>query len=344
MVERVDLSGFKRLPVVEVASALGLEVEKGSKCRCFIHEDSNPSLVFFRDSNRWHCFGCGVGGDTIELVKRYLDVDFKEALEWLRRRFLVGERQTPKAAPAGPSQMAGQRSLFSKTERFQADPLVYSWLMDSLGLSAKGRCYLIERRGLDEATIRDFGIKDVERPYGIIAEARDVWGEQRLLRCGLLKKGRDGDSKPVWWSHVILFPFVDTEGRVVSIQGRQVEPGLRGPKYINLYGVKTAIFNQQILGLLQPGDSVYMCEGIMDTLTAHQMGLKAVGIPGAGGFKKEWYPLFEGLQVNVVPDTDGAGQRFAERIEAIFGAHKQTVKIIRLPHGKDLSDYWQSEP
>ena len=344
MVERVDLSEFKRLPVVEVASALGLEVEKGSKCRCFVHEDSNPSLVFFKDSNRWHCFGCGVGGDTIELVKRYLDVDFREALDWLRQRFFIAERGTLKAASAGPSQVAGQRSLFSKPGRFQPDPLVYGWLMDSMGLSPKGRGYLVEKRGLEEKTIQCFGIKDFEHPYRLFEEARKVWGERRLLKCGLLKKGGDGVVKPVWWSHVILFPFVDIEGRVVSIQGRQVEPGLHGPKYINLYGVKTAIFNQRILGDLKLGDSVYICEGIMDTLTAHQMGLNAVGIPGAGGFKREWYALFEGLQVNVVPDTDGAGQRFAERIETIFSAHDQTVKIIRLPHGKDLSDYWQSEP
>ncbi len=79
-------------------------------------------------------------------------------------------------------------------------------------------------------------------------------------------------------------------------------------------------------------------------LTAHQMGLNAVGIPGAGGFKKEWRRLFEDFQVNVVPDTDGAGQRFADTIEAIFNGRQHPVKVIRLPHGKDLSDYWQSEP
>lgn len=343
MVERVDLSDLKRIPVIDVASALGIELGHGAKIRCFIHEDHNPSLVFFKDSNRWHCFGCGVGGDTIELVKRYLDVDFKEALDWLRQRFFLGERVPREKASAGPAHTVGQPSLFPKPETFQPDPLVYHWFMDSLGLSSKGRCYLIDKRGLEEETVQRFALKDLENPYQTLAKARNVWGEQRLLRCGLLKQGRDGAAKPVWWSHVILFPFIDTQDRVVSIQGRQVEPNLRGPKYINLYGVKTAIFNQRILGTLKPGDSVYICEGIMDTLVAHQIGLNAVGIPGAGGFKKEWYSLFAHFQVNVVPDTDGAGQRFAKSIEEIFAAHNQTIKIIRLPHGKDLSDYWQSE-
>ncbi len=164
MVERIDLSEFKRLPVVEVASALGLDVEKGSKCRCFIHEDSNPSLVFFKDSNRWHCFGCSTGGDTIELVKRFLDVDFKEALAWLRQRFFVDANLPRGESSSGASHSSVQRPLFPARERFKPDPVIYRWLMDSLLLSGKGRRYLTEEQGLEEGTIHDFGIKDLDLP------------------------------------------------------------------------------------------------------------------------------------------------------------------------------------
>ncbi len=334
MEERLDLSEFKRMPIIEVALDLGIELQRGSKSRCFVHEDNDPSLVFFRDSNRWYCFGCNAGGDTIELVKRYLNVDFKEALAWLRERYQI---------EAKPSRTRTSTSGVAP-EKFKPDPAVYRWLLDSLPLSPKGYRYLVESRGLDETTVHHFGIKDLEHPHRLMAEARQVWGERRLLKCGLLKQRKEGDAKPVWWGHVILFPFADAADRVLSIQGRRLDMSKGGPRYINLSGVKTTIFNQKVLATLTPGDSIFICEGIMDTLIAHQIGFNAVGIPGAAGFKQEWCALFDGLQVNVVPDTDGAGQRFAQQIAALFAARQRPVKIIRLPHGKDLSDYWQGEP
>ena len=54
---------------------------------CPLHEEDTPSFVWYVDQNRFHCFGCGKNGDVIELILRYHQVDFKEALCILAKYF-----------------------------------------------------------------------------------------------------------------------------------------------------------------------------------------------------------------------------------------------------------------
>lgn len=49
--------------------------------RCPFHDDSTPSLVVYNDSDRFHCFGCGVHGDAVEFVSRMEGCDPLSAAE-----------------------------------------------------------------------------------------------------------------------------------------------------------------------------------------------------------------------------------------------------------------------
>lgn len=46
---------------------------------CPFHADKTPSLKLYKD-NRWHCFGCGAGGDTVDFVMKIDGISFKEAI------------------------------------------------------------------------------------------------------------------------------------------------------------------------------------------------------------------------------------------------------------------------
>ncbi len=50
---------------------------------CPFHGEKSPSMSVWSDG-RWHCFGCGAGGDVFEFVKRWYKCDFRGALEILR--------------------------------------------------------------------------------------------------------------------------------------------------------------------------------------------------------------------------------------------------------------------
>jgi hypothetical protein len=58
---------------------------------CPFHADDTPSLVLYRDSDSWFCFGgCAIGGDVISFVKFFDRVEFMDAL-----RALAAEHGVP---------------------------------------------------------------------------------------------------------------------------------------------------------------------------------------------------------------------------------------------------------
>jgi len=70
--------------IVDVAETLGLNPQKTGKvykCLCPFHNDTDPSLVLFPETNTFFCFGCGIHGDVINLYKSITGKTFTEALE-----------------------------------------------------------------------------------------------------------------------------------------------------------------------------------------------------------------------------------------------------------------------
>jgi len=57
----------------------GQSLNKNNKIICPFHNDSDPSLSFNIEENYFHCFGCGVGGGPIEMVKLTRNVEALEA-------------------------------------------------------------------------------------------------------------------------------------------------------------------------------------------------------------------------------------------------------------------------
>lgn len=61
----------------------GIALKKAGKdllgC-CPFHEDDTASLVVTPAKNLWHCFGCGIGGGPIDMLKaRYICDTFFQA-------------------------------------------------------------------------------------------------------------------------------------------------------------------------------------------------------------------------------------------------------------------------
>lgn len=79
--------------------------------------------------------------------------------------------------------------------------------------------------------------------------------------------------------------------------------------------------------------------GNCDTIIAHQLGLKAVGIPGVKNWKPVYRNLFKYRQVTVIADNDdagGQGQDAAKRIvKEISGA-----RMLLMPSGHDLNSFY----
>ena len=77
-----SVKDIRAMPIEEVAAKLCIEVGR-HKALCPFQQDRHPSLHFDIKRNRYKCFSCGASGNVIDLVMRYMNIGFKEAVEWM---------------------------------------------------------------------------------------------------------------------------------------------------------------------------------------------------------------------------------------------------------------------
>ena len=119
---------------------------------CPFHDEKTPSFHVRPSVGRWHCFGCGEGGDVFSFVEKIEHITFVEAVELLARKAGVElhyEGGTDRKGPAGPS-----RSRLIDAHRVALD--FYEKALHSPQAEA-GRS-MLEARGFDADAIAHYSI------------------------------------------------------------------------------------------------------------------------------------------------------------------------------------------
>ena len=85
-----------RLDISDVAEYYGLELDRHGKCCCPFHTEKTPSFQIYPKSQSFYCFGCGVGGDTIAFVQKFLNLQSPiQAAKRLNGDFALGLNLKP---------------------------------------------------------------------------------------------------------------------------------------------------------------------------------------------------------------------------------------------------------
>jgi DNA primase len=103
---------------------------------------------------------------------------------------------------------------------------------------------------------------------------------------------------------------------------------------MNLRGTVPYPYNMSALDE-KPG-WIYLCEGVVDTLTFLGRKIDAVGIPGVRSFKVEWLPLFKNKNVVLCMDKDNAGREATKYLQEVFG--NAGIRTIVLGEGTEHLD------
>jgi DNA primase len=335
-----DVANVRAIPIQPVAADLGFSLTARGTGRCRLpgHDDRNPSFAIRRLTNRFTCYACGGKGDVIDLVVAMVGLDFVGACNWLTDRYLGGAP----LCPLGPSNANWSRSTrpvavapVEAAPAVAADHEVFGWILDRSPLGSMGDAYL-RSRGFNEASIRHFRIGQISDRRRILSDVLGRFGRERLLHCGLTGNGQFGD-RFAFPTGYILFPFM-IEGEVAYLQARRPDQDTKW-RWLCPQGLLPPVYNSDVLSDDSP--TISICEGVTDVISAHEIGLPAIGLVGANGhLDAGTLARLRGRNVAVYGDGDEAGSRFSRRLVRLLADEGITAIPKRLPQGvNDLNDH-----
>lgn len=296
--------------VLRTLGLLGVTVHKAGSvwadCRCPMHQDTNPSFRVALEANGdhekgfWMCMAENKHGSLFDLVIELGHAkDFAEACKFLGAP--VPERR------AKPSRGAEKKPAEPKPPK---DPVITEDQVQrsiaNLRDEVEARRYLIEERGLDQATIEK-------------------------CRIGFVREGSTAAiviPKPAFGvvQHWKVLPFPRPERQSGA------------PRFWHTKGADTAILFPHTA--FASGEHVLVVESELDAALALSFGVSAVGNGGTSHFTVEALkPIWECGAVPILfPDDDEAGRKALEKcLEQITDACLP-FGVVNTPLPKNCKD------
>jgi len=357
------------LDIGEVARQLlqGRIIQETSQrlmCDCPNHQSqSHRSLHVMLDKQGWYCFGCGVGGDVLQLV------------EFIRSATVTAGQTGPMpdshrqardflAEKAGLPPLSRYGLTQEGLERTEADRAFEVRVKDAL--TALARLYntrlkespqvlewLKSKYAISDETIDDLLIGYADNAPGVVAvltTGDDAFSKRELASTGAFRPTSQDGLNP-FFEHRIIFPYW-SRGRVVFMIGRKSpwtpEAGWEQGKYkklpihdehqrpyIGRFINNAVLYNEDCL-LAKPG-RVIITEGVTDCISLMQQGLPAlspVTVRIRGADWERLIPKLRGVEtVYNCQDNEisQAGLKGALQTARTLAEHKIDTRLVILP-------------
>ena len=303
---------------------------------CPFHSEKTPSFTVSPSKQFYHCFGCGAHGSALGFLMEYDRLNFPEAVEELASSLGLDVpreaafEQGPDHRPIYDMLEQAARQFEHQLRQHADAPRAVEYLRGRgvsgeiagrfrLGYAPPGWDRLLTTLGTDENRIR------------------------RLADAGLITEQEDGKPYDRLRDRII-FPILDTRGRVVGFGGRLLGDGK--PKYLN--SPETPVFHKgrELYGLYEARQAdahpvrLLVVEGYMDVVALAQFGVSnAVATLGTATTADHLEKLYRATpEVVFCFDGDRAGR------EAAWKALQTALPLMRdgrqarflfLPDGED---------
>ncbi len=312
----VDIPALKRRhPLGPVVEAAGVALRGRGRVRqglCPFHEETQGSFTVYADTQRFYCFGCGLGGDVLDFIQRTDGVDLPEAI----RRLSASHERPATTLASAPAPSAPEPAPVRDTALLTAAMRCYA---RQLQLSDEARAYLASR-GISAEAARSLGLGYCSG-HGLHSWLTDAgFDGRRVLASGLVSEGRER------FRGMIVVPEL-VGGRVSWLAGRAIQPEAR-PRFQALPGAKP------VLGLSRlpsPTPWIVVAEGFFDWLLLAAWGLPAVAALGAQGMDRLASSLQDQSRVFLAFDADQAGRAAASELAGLLGSHR--TRLVTFPRG-----------
>ena len=292
--------------------AAGVQLRGRGRVRqgvCPFHEEAEGSFTVYSDSQRFYCFGCGLGGDVLDFLQRIENLSLPEALGRLEgspglaprtaaRPARTRRRQSAQLPPRNPALLTAAARHHARQLRWSPDAQAY-----------------LASRGIGPAAVTRLGLGYSPGP-GLrqVLESRG-FSEKQIRDSGLFM--RQGAGR---FAGMVVVPEV-SGGLVRWLAGRAVAPVAK-PRFQSLPGPKP------VLGLGRLGPKlpwVVVTEGLFDWLTLAGWGLPAITSLGTQGLDRVTSALRGCPRVFLAFDNDDAGREASERLANLLGRRAAVV-------------------
>ena len=302
-------------------------------CVCPFHDDHSPSMSVSREKQIYSCFSCGATGNVFTFLMNYENMSFVDAVRFL------GEKQGIKIAGSKPKVEDKNKDLY---EMYDTAVLYYKNNLNST-YGEEARKYLYDR-GLTDEDIKYFNIGLALNNNNLSSSLLKKYNKEKIIDIGLAYES-DGKLLDLYRNR-IMFPIMDLNGNFCAFSGR-IYNTTEGSKYINTKG--TTIFKKSNVlynyynakDIIKKKKEIIICEGFMDVIRLHTIGLKnAIALMGTS-FTSEQMEFIKKLKCNVVLnlDRDDAGESATYTIGKKLLEEEVPVKVIVYEKAKDADEY-----
>ena len=309
---------------------------------CPFHNEKTPSFKVDPSKGLYYCFGCHEGGNTVDFVCNMEKLSYREAIVFLAK--LAGVEVVYSGAYQSQSQENSQRDSLRDqfTDLYTRVAGSYHYCLTSTPEGKQALDYILDR-GITLETVQKFqlGYSPANRRWLRVFLKGKNYSDEFLDQSGLFSKKYPNIS---FFSHRLMFPICDRQGRVVAFGGRLLAG--EGPKYINsgelvqYHKGKTLYAFHHARQSIRKEKAVIFCEGYMDVLAYHQCGLTHAVAPLGTALTMDQVKLVQPFveQVYLSFDTDQAGREATLKAILLCRQADIAVRVIALEGGKDPAE------
>ena len=312
---------------------------------CPFHDEKSASFNVTPGRGRYHCFGCGEGGDVFGFLMAMEHTTFTEAIQTLADRAGI----TLTLVEGGTSVRAdrGTRSRLVAANKAAAD--FYTAQLATPAAQA-ARDYLTER-GFDDDAATHFGCGFAPGGWDSLVKALTTQGFSlaELEKARLAKPGQRGHIDA--FHRRLVWPIRDAAGDVVGFGARRLFDDDRiEAKYLNTADSELYRKSQVLFGLdlakrdIASQRRAVVVEGYTDVMAMHLAGITTAVASCGTAFGEEHIGVLRRYladsdvirgEVIYVFDGDAAGQKAAIKAfdsDQKFAAH---TYVCVAPQGMD---------
>ena len=304
---------------------------------CPFHSEKTPSFTVFPNTETFHCFGCGAGGDVISFIMRAENLEYPGAVEFLAKR--AGLEMPEEAGGAGSETV--KRSGMYEMNRAAA---VFFNKMLYAPESEPAREYL-KQRGLSSAAVKRFGLGFAPNSFDALRRHMHSlgYGDDELKEAFLCGKSERTGGYFDYFRGRLIFPIIDNFSNVIAFGGRALGDGK--PKYLNTSDTPVFKKSRNLFALNFAknacAESLILCEGYMDVIAVNMAGFpNAVATLGTALTTEQARIMAKYTKKVILSyDSDDAGVSAAKRAIPILTDAGLEVKMLRMEGAKDPDEY-----